>query len=456
MTFRGRLITAATLVTLLTLGIALGAIYLSVNDSQQDQLDAALVHEAREEAQESASQGGDELVISQRPGPMANDVGPLTKYAVIYGPDGRVIAATPSFAGDVPPATTWRHRLEEPFNAWVGKEHLRAVRVAVPHHPGTILVLGAPRADLDGDATFLARAMLLVLGTAVVWTITLGTWLIHRLTRDHDRIIAVARLVAAGDLSARVGRRGPDREIAQLGHDIDEMIERLSLLVASQQRFIAHAAHELRSPLTTLYGELSLALRKDREAEAYRKAIVEALASTKQLKDLAEDLLALARLGAGPAEVPAHVSLLALAHEAASASAWVATPRQVVIQVSGQEAMVAGQPRDLLRLLRNLLENAARHATPSGRVTVEVQHDGSYATVTVMDDGVGVQPQDRERLFEPFFRGNEDRAGGEGGAGLGLAIAAEIARLHGGSVQLLASDQGATFAVRLPLAGGIA
>jgi two-component system heavy metal sensor histidine kinase CusS len=291
----------------------------------------------------------------------------------------------------------------------------------------------------------------LVLGTAVVWTIALGTWLIHRLTRDHDRIIAVARQVAAGDLSARVGRRGPDREIAQLGHDIDEMIDRLSLLVASQQRFIAHAAHELRSPLTTLYGELSLALRKDRDADTYREAIAEALASTRQLKDLAEDLLALARLGAGPAEVPVHVTLLALAKEAAVASAWVATPRNVVIQVSGRDVTVAGQPRDLVRLLRNLLENAARHAAPSGQVTVAIQDDGQWATVTVADDGLGVQPQDRERLFEPFYRGSEDRAGGVGGAGLGLAIAAEIARLHGGSVQLLAGDQGATFVVRLPV-----
>lgn len=450
MSFRGRLVSAATAVTLLTLGVALVAIYLSVNDSQQDQLDAALVAEAAEEAREAGSQGGDELVISNRPGPMANDVGPLTKYAVIYGPGGSIVAATPTFRGQPPQQQTWRDDLGQPFDAWVGVEHLRAVRVPIPGQPGSTLLLGAPRTDLDGDAAFLARAMLLVLGVSVVWTIGLGTWIVLRLTRDHERIIAVARRVAAGDLSARVGQSEGDREIAQLAHDIDEMIDRLSLLVTSQRRFIAHAAHELRSPLTTLYGELSLALRRDRDAAAYRETIAEALTSTRQLRDLAEDLLALARLGAGPDQSAAPVELLATARQAVAAADWILKARGIRAQVNGDEVCVQGHARDLERMLRNLVENAGRHAKPGGEVHVTAGAANGIAWVRVADDGAGVEPQDRERIFEPFFRAAAERAQQDGGgAGLGLAIAQEIAQLHGGSIELIGGGPGGVFEARL-------
>lgn len=449
MTFRGRLLSAATLVTLVTLGIALAAIYLSVNDSQEDQLDAALLHEALEEARESASKGGDELVISSRPGPMANDVGPLTKFAVIYGPDSRVIAATPAFGGNVPPAGFWHHPLGEPFNAWIGKEHLRAVRVPVPGHEGVVLVLAAPRADLDGDARFLARANLLILGIAVIWTVGLGGWLLRRLTRDHDRIIAVARRVAAGDLTARVGAGSNDREIAQLGRDIDEMIERIGQLVVSQQRFIAHAAHELRSPLTTLYGELSLALRKERSAAAYRLAVEEALASTRQLRDLTEDLLTLARLGAGQTQPPEPVHVLEVAKTALQSVGGLLAQRPLEVSVKGDALLVAGHPRDLERLLRNLLENALQHAKQRVEVTVQAE---PTPLVRVIDDGPGILPEDLPRIFEPFYRGARDRADRNTGTGLGLAIASEIARLHGATLQASNGTTGATFVLQFQAA----
>lgn len=445
MTFRGRLLSAATLVTLVTLGIALVAIYLSVNDSQEDQLDAALLREAYEEARETASKGGDELVISSRPGPMANDVGPLTKFAVIYGAESQVIAATPAFGNDVPPAGFWRHPLGEPFNAWIGKEHLRAVRVPVPGHEGVVLVLAAPRADLDGDARFLARANLLILGIAVIWTVGVGGWLLRRLTRDHDRIIAVARRVSAGDLTARVGAGSHDREIAQLGRDIDEMIERIGLLVVSQQRFIAHAAHELRSPLTTLYGELSLALRKQRTADEYRAAMEEALASTRQLRDLTEDLLTLARLGAGPLQPGVRVPLRSVVDAAVASVGGLLAERPVRVVVQGDDVAVEGQARDLERLLRNLIENAIQHASSEVMVTLTALPD---PRVLVTDDGPGIQAEDLPRIFEPFYRGARDRAERNAGTGLGLAIASEIARLHGATLGASTTARGAAFVVQ--------
>ncbi|NVL83830.1 histidine kinase dimerization/phospho-acceptor domain-containing protein, partial [Escherichia coli] len=113
----------------------------------------------------------------------------------------------------------------------------------------------------------------------------LVTWrVVRRLTRGHEAIAETARRVAAGDLGARTALRSGDEEVVQLAHDVDEMVRRLEILVEGQQRFIAHAAHELRSPLTALYGELQLAVRRSRSADEYRATIEEALDSARRLK----------------------------------------------------------------------------------------------------------------------------------------------------------------------------
>ena len=112
--------------------------------------------------------------------------------------------------------------------------------------------------------------MELVFIVAVAWTVGVATWMVRMLTRNQRRIAEVVRRVAAGDLSARVGALEASGDEARLVRDLDDMIERLSNLFSAQRVFIAHAAHELRSPLTALYGELALALRRSRDAEEYR------------------------------------------------------------------------------------------------------------------------------------------------------------------------------------------
>jgi two-component system heavy metal sensor histidine kinase CusS len=315
------------------------------------------------------------------------------------------------------------------------------------------LLLAAPRADLDGDASFLARAMLTVFFVAVGWSVLLATWIVRRLTREHEAITLVARRVAAGDLSARVATPTGDEEIAQLGKDINEMIERLDVLVASQQRFIAQAAHEMRSPLTTLYGELSHALRKPRDADAYRQAIEEALEAARRLKLMTEDLLALARLGADVGEPSEPVDVLERARAAAEAVAWEARERETHIEIGGDTAHVLGHPRNLERLLRNLIENAVRHSPRGGRVDVVVERHGDVIEAAVSDEGPGIPEAERERVFEPFYRGVRERADDMPGAGLGLPIARQIARAHGGDVILDATrTTGSRFVVRFPAA----
>lgn len=428
-------------------------ISIAVNASQQQQLDDALLAEASEEAREASALGGDELAISDRPGPAANDVGPLTKYGAIFAENGEVLATTPTFI-DAPPAL---HTLgpgpNACFDLWFRGEHLRGVLVPIPNHPGTQLLLAAPRTDLDGDASFLTRAMSTVFFVAVAWSVLLATWIVRRLTREHEAITQVVRRVAAGDLSARVAARSGDAETAQLGRDINEMIERLDVLVASQQRFIAQAAHELRSPLTTLYGELSHALRKARDADAYREAIEQAHDAAKRLKLMTEDLLALARLGASSQDFMEPVNLVESLWAAIEAVAWEANERDTKINVTGESSLIVyGHARNLERLLRNLIENAVRHSPKGGCVDIVVEQRGDIAEVSVSDEGPGIAEEERERVFEPFYRGVRERADDMPGAGLGLPIARQIARSHGGDVVIVPTrGKGSRFVIRLAI-----
>jgi two-component system OmpR family sensor kinase len=445
--FRSRLVVAITLATLMTLGGAFAVIAMAVGHSQLRQLDDALLAEAIEEAGEAGQLGGNELAIDPGPGPTANDIGPLTKYGAIYELTGEVRAATPTFHGRVPPLTMLPSKLDAPFDLKLPWEHLRAVLVSIPQHEGHVLLLAAPRVDVDRDAAFLRRLMLIVFGVAVAWAIVTATWMARAFTRDHQAIASVVRRVAAGDLSARVAQASGDQPMAKLAADVNDMVACLGTLVASEHRFVAQAAHELRSPLTTLYGELSHALRRARNAEAYRDAIGEALDSTRRLRALTEDLLALSRISGEELCASNTLTLAEASRGVLSAAEEQAAPRGIGIVVSEEDAPFQARMPDIVRMLRNLLENAVRHSPDCGTVRMSARVLEESVEIAVADDGDGVPVEDRERIFEPFYRCPRDRAGT--GTGLGLAIVREIARAHGGGVRVeaTASGRGATFIV---------
>jgi two-component system heavy metal sensor histidine kinase CusS len=433
MSLRGRFVAASSAIALITLSGASTAVWLAYNASQERQLDAALLSEASETTSEPH----------------------VTKYRVVYDGQGRPATWSKNLEIARPRFQSVRHPVGRPFDLWWNNEHLRAVLLEVPGEAGSSQLLAANRTDLDQDAAELARRMAVAVMAAVIVS-ALATWWIARvLTRDHERITRVARRVADGDLSARIGPLSDDPEMARLGLDVDEMISRLALLVETQQQFIANAAHELRAPVTTLLGELSFALRRERDAAAYREAIAEALASTRRLKLLTEDLLALARIGAADLE-RAPVALADVARGAIRATRASAEERGVVLETSCNGCIVEGHAGDLERLVRNLIENAVRHSPRGGRVRVEAAHEGDHACLLVTDEGPGVPIEVRERIFEPFFRLAADRAD-HTGTGLGLAIGRSIARAHGGDLWLdhAPSDRGARFVARLPVSSKI-
>jgi two-component system OmpR family sensor kinase len=446
MSFRAQNTLTIAALTALTLGGGFAGVSVAFNTSQEEQLDASLLAVALTEAAEVRGHG---MRFTDRPGPPANDIGPLTKFGIIYGPDGSTKAATYPFEREPPALADIRHPFGEAFDYRFEHEHMRGVMVPVHGQADYVLFLATSRADFDDDKAYLAKAMGAAFLVAVAWATMVAYWMSGRLTRDHRNIAAVARNVARGNLKVRTDVRSRDPEVAQLALDVDEMVARLNELVTSQKRFIAHAAHELRSPLSAVYGELQLALRKERDSAGYRQAIEHALDATRRLKMLADDLLTIARPHEETEVDSDPVSLQGAVSEAGSLVVDLAQAKKVALELDiGKTFAVSDRHGDITRLFRNLLENAIRHSPEGGAVRVEAMREGSSLFTAVMDDGPGIDAKDRDRIFDPFFRSPNSR-----GVGLGLGIAREIARAHGGDLTLDPGGEtvrGARFVVILP------
>jgi two-component system heavy metal sensor histidine kinase CusS len=455
---RTRMVVAVTVLTLVTLEAAFAVISVVVTRERERHLDDALLRAASEEVEDAAGMAPDQVALGEKPSLHVHEIGALTKYAAIYEAGGRVRSASAAFGGAPPPLGSLAREAGVFFDLSAGHTRLRAVMSAVPNHPGTLLLMAAPRTEIDQDAVRLRRAMFLVFGVALAWTVVVAIVIAVRLSRAQRRMAAVVREVAAGNLQARVGPTSTSEDEAQLARDIDHMIERLAALLDAQRVFVAHAAHELRSPLTVLYGELALALRRARDAAEYRQTIEMALASTHELKDLAEDLLAVARLGASPPPPAEGCDVAAAVEEANRLVPLEEGPPGVRVAISGACGPARAGHRDLVRLFRNLLENALRHSPAGGTVRCELSQREGRSVVTITDEGPGVPASARGQIFAPFFRDGGESAiprlhGAE--SGLGLTIARGIARGYGGDVVLDEGfEQGARFEVTLPQASG--
>ncbi|WP_313095942.1 sensor histidine kinase [Corynebacterium variabile] len=298
-----------------------------------------------------------------------------------------------------------------------------------------------------------AVPLMVVLVGLVVWVVT-GRALrpVERLRRQVDRI-------EASDLSRRVDPG--DDELGALAATMNRMLSRLEQSQAVQRRFVSDASHELRSPLATMrqYAELAVAHPETVPTGELGEVVI---AEGERMQDLVEGLL-LARLDEGqrPPTAPVDLDDLVL-READRLRRTGGHPGErstaVEVDTSGVgPGRVEGNDRLLARVVRNLVDNAARHA--EGRITLRVRSEsterGQRVQFTVADDGAGVPSEDRERIFDRFTRLDEGRARDVGGSGLGLAIVCDVVEAHGGTVSVAAGDgkgefTGAVFTVDLP------
>ncbi|WP_405902766.1 HAMP domain-containing histidine kinase [Streptomyces sp. NBC_00656] len=304
---------------------------------------------------------------------------------------------------------------------------------------------GAPLAAEQRAVGSVRGAMLT--GLPVVLLVVAGvTWLVtRRALRPVEGIRReMAAITASEDLSRRVPEPGSHDEVARLARTTNETLTALEASVERQRRFVADASHELRSPIASLRTQLEVGA-----AHPELLDVTGAVADTVRLQALAADLLLLARLDAGERPGTALLELGALVREEVSQRTGDRIPVAVSVPEEAGGLEVTGSRTQLARVVGNLLDNAERHARSA--VAVAVRAEGGGVAVEVTDDGDGVAEAERERIFERFVRLDDARTRDEGGAGLGLALARDVAVRHGGRLTVTgAGERGARFTLWLP------
>jgi signal transduction histidine kinase len=308
-----------------------------------------------------------------------------------------------------------------------------------------------PLDDLDHTDRVLGAVLAGAAATVVPLSAVVGWWATRPTLRPLTRVAAAARAIAAGDLTARIDPRG-DPSLVPIAESFNATAAALEERVRSDARFAADVSHELRSPLTTMAGAVSLVDGyADDLPEDGREGLALLHEELTRFERLVADLLEISRADAGTVDVTLEqVNLAALVGRALARRAAGTDPAPPLTVADGAEGLlVQADKLRLERVIGNLLDNADRHA--GGATAVRVEATPTAARLVVDDAGRGVPVAERERIFERFARGSGTSRGSEQGAGLGLSLVARYVRAMRGGVEVTDSpDGGARFVVTLP------
>ncbi|MGH3497813.1 MAG: ATP-binding protein [Nocardioidaceae bacterium] len=442
---------AATGVVALAL-VGAGAAFIVLQQRSLEQTLTTLTQQqARELANELATQPPKVVADTSLRGGSAD-----TAVVQIVDRHGRVLAASPSVRRQ--PALTGV--FPEP-----GQERVvRVGRLSIGENEPFLLVIRGVRTRTGDVALVAAQSLesiqqstsvdttLLAIGTPLLLIVVAVTswWITGRALAPVERIRRRVAGITGSDLSERVPVPASDDEIGRLALTMNDMLARLDTSTRAQRRFVADASHELRSPLAGIQASIEVG-QAHPDATDWSQTSEDVLAETARLQSLVDDLLLLARAGEGQlAPRREDVDLDDLARQEADR-----LRRGGAVTVGGEilPVRVSGDPHQLARAVRNLCDNAARHASTAVRLST--YRDLDNAVLEIADDGPGVAVADRERVFERFVRLSDSRQRASGGAGLGLAIVREIAHAHGGEVSFggptVPGRTGATVRLRLPV-----
>jgi two-component system, OmpR family, sensor kinase len=417
-------------------------------------VDQALLVEAATEAVSLFDHIGTHLHMAVSPlEPVVRSVAPA---GALYGPDGKLLFRHPQGGAPLTDASLEVPALskEPSFTTRRGPagQRLRVFTVAVaapdgkPH--GLQLVASLQHADAAVQA-FLRTGLAMSVGLGVVLFAIQGV-VARRLTRRVGALSKHMSAVREGNLGSVPPPDAGRDEVGELSQVVAEATERLRRARLEQERLIAEAAHELRTPLQLMRTSLDLGLRRERTPAELKEFLGEVSGEVGRLARLANRLLDLATARRSAWD-RAPGDLAAVARDAAEAIRAEAETRSVLFEVRAPEPVPASFDGNGMRqALDNLLANALRFGPAGGTVRVDVARSDGVARIVVHDDGPGIPPDDRERVFEAFQRGKGLGPGGSGGAGLGLAIVREVARGHGGRAYV-AEGSGANVAIEIPV-----
>ncbi|GAB2869004.1 HAMP domain-containing sensor histidine kinase [Streptomyces deserti] len=400
-------------------------------------------------------------------------------YAVYDVSGGTPMLRKPENAADVPKDveefTTLARARADSGSELVRTEHLKGDGTyrlrACEVEPGVILVSAAPMDGIDDTVQQLITIQVVTFGLALLALVVFGRKMLRRGLKPLSDMAHTAQGIASHDLTesaARLPLRADGRdggpEVEELRTAFNTMLEHIddSLAVRAEaeqrlRRFIADASHELRTPLMSVRGYADLFQYAAANAPEERdKHLARLRAEAARMGVLLDDLLLLARLDAAEVEAPlrpSDVDLGDLVQQAADAFRAGHPDRPLTVRTGSEPLKLRLDPQRVRQVLDNLLTNAAVHTPPGTEVSVDVSVSSTTALVRVADAGPGIPPEDRERVFDRFYRVDKARSRDRGGSGLGLAVARSLVRAHGGTIALTSEPGATVFTVSLPLDG---
>ena len=304
------------------------------------------------------------------------------------------------------------------------------------------------------------RRLFLIVGPAGLLLAAAASWLLaSRSLSSINELVAQARSYSAANLSQRIVTPPGDVEVAELAGVLNDMLSRLEAAFRSQERFIADASHELKTPLSIILAESQIVTQKERRVEEYEQFIANAQEQLRQLTRLIDSLLTLSRADAGfPLAKVQKVSLNDVVIEAVQRCEPLARQRSVRLvprlappAEDGAEPILSGDQHLLRVAVENLLRNAVRYSPPEDAVEIEVELAGAHIVVCVRDNGPGIPPDKIDNLFNRFFQIPHGDLSAHG-TGLGLAIAKGVVNLHHGTIAAHnRASGGCEFTISLPL-----
>jgi signal transduction histidine kinase len=303
--------------------------------------------------------------------------------------------------------------------------------------------------DVQDNVALIRRQVLISGGIALVIAVLAGYLVARALAARVKRLERAARKVASGDFSQPI-RADSDDELGRLAAAFDDMQNQLARLDRARKQFIASASHELRTPIFSLGGFLELLADEDLDEETRRQFLDQIRGQVDRMRNLSVELLDLSRLEAGALELrpePTDVGQLAREVAAEFTPAAARHRSQVTLDLRPDPIELDCDPERVAQVLRILLDNALRHTPPGTGVRVSAARSNGHVRLEVSDRGLGIKRQNMPHIFEPFFTSNEEAQG----AGLGLAIARELAdRMHG-RLTVRSIPGATTFSLVLPV-----
>lgn len=381
-------------------------------------------------------------------------------YIRVLDTHGQVVYCTPLFKQLTLPTTSVTQPLHgKPWQGTVLDPQGESIRLySTMLLDNTELVgivqVGQPLTELNDRLQDLILALLLITPLVLLLSAAVSYWLAGRAFRPIHRLAYTAREIEATDLHQRVPVPQAKDEVRDLSLIFNQMVERLEHAFSQQRRFVADASHELRTPVAVIRSMTEVALSQPAEREDYISVLQEVNAETERLGQLINDLLALARADEGQVLFDHDaVRLDLLVADVVESMGPLAEERGISLNTTRLDAVtVLGDAARLIQVIMSLVDNALTYTNVGGAVSLAVTVHKKQASLTVSDTGIGIAAEDKQHIFERFFRADPARSRAAGGSGLGLAIVDWVVKAHGGMVTVESQPgKGSTFTVTLPL-----